>query len=156
MYNANDAKTFLKHFSDCLFYFCSTSAAALLRLCVCVDIDCITIVWLRWKLVQLNSRRLQLVLTREFVIKVFFLFSMCKTVFSCIVHCINCLSNDVTCVWLAEVVMKIRHIWVQHAVVYGIYYWFLGTDKSLRGWWNGAVVWAVPYVTCIRSITWWT
>jgi len=25
-YNANDAKTFLKHFSDCLFYFCSTCA----------------------------------------------------------------------------------------------------------------------------------
>jgi len=24
MHNANDAKTFLKHFSDCLFYFCST------------------------------------------------------------------------------------------------------------------------------------
>jgi len=24
--NANDAKTFLKHFSDCLFYFCSTCA----------------------------------------------------------------------------------------------------------------------------------
>jgi len=23
---ANDAKTFLKHFSDCLFYFCSTCA----------------------------------------------------------------------------------------------------------------------------------
>ena len=23
-YYANDAKTFLKHFSDCLFYFCST------------------------------------------------------------------------------------------------------------------------------------
>ena len=22
--DANDAKTFLKHFSDCLFYFCST------------------------------------------------------------------------------------------------------------------------------------
>jgi len=25
-YSANDAKTFLKHFSDCLFYFCSTCA----------------------------------------------------------------------------------------------------------------------------------
>ena len=25
---ANDAKTFLKHFSDCLFYFCSTCADA--------------------------------------------------------------------------------------------------------------------------------
>jgi len=24
--NANDAKTFLKHFSDCLFYICSTCA----------------------------------------------------------------------------------------------------------------------------------
>ena len=26
LHNANDAKTFLKHFSDCLFYFCSTCA----------------------------------------------------------------------------------------------------------------------------------
>jgi len=25
----NDAKTFLKHFSDCLFYFCSTYADCL-------------------------------------------------------------------------------------------------------------------------------
>ena len=29
MHNANDAKTFLKHFSDCLFYFCSTCAHCL-------------------------------------------------------------------------------------------------------------------------------
>jgi len=28
MHNANNAKTFLKHFSDCLFYFCSTCADA--------------------------------------------------------------------------------------------------------------------------------
>ena len=28
LHNANDAKTFLKHFSDCLFYFCSTCADA--------------------------------------------------------------------------------------------------------------------------------
>ena len=26
LHNANDVKTFLKHFSDCLFYFCSTCA----------------------------------------------------------------------------------------------------------------------------------
>jgi len=26
LHYANDAKTFLKHFSDCLFYFCSTCA----------------------------------------------------------------------------------------------------------------------------------
>ena len=26
MHNANDAKTFLKHFGDCLFYFCSSCA----------------------------------------------------------------------------------------------------------------------------------
>jgi len=26
MHYANDTKTFLKHFSDCLFYFCSTCA----------------------------------------------------------------------------------------------------------------------------------
>ena len=32
MHYANDAKTFLKHFSDCLFYFCST----------CVD--CFTVI----------------------------------------------------------------------------------------------------------------
>jgi len=28
----NDAKTFLKHFSDCLFYFCSTCADCLTEL----------------------------------------------------------------------------------------------------------------------------
>jgi len=32
LHYANDAKTFLKHFSDCLFYFCSTCA------------DCLTVV----------------------------------------------------------------------------------------------------------------
>jgi len=29
--HANDAKTFLKHFSDCLFYFCSTCADSITR-----------------------------------------------------------------------------------------------------------------------------
>jgi len=29
LHNANDAKTFLKHFSDCLFYFCSACADCL-------------------------------------------------------------------------------------------------------------------------------
>jgi len=28
LFAANDAKTFLKHFSNCLFYFCSTYAYA--------------------------------------------------------------------------------------------------------------------------------
>jgi len=28
--HANDAKTFLKHFSDCLFYFCSTYADSII------------------------------------------------------------------------------------------------------------------------------
>ena len=32
MHNANDAKTFLKHFSYCLFYFCSTCADSIKRL----------------------------------------------------------------------------------------------------------------------------
>ena len=30
MHDANDAKTFLKHFSDCLFYFCSTCADSIM------------------------------------------------------------------------------------------------------------------------------
>jgi len=33
LHNANDAKTFLKHFSDCLFYFCSTSADSIMQQC---------------------------------------------------------------------------------------------------------------------------
>jgi len=31
LYNANDAKTFLKHFSDCLFYFCSTCVDSIMH-----------------------------------------------------------------------------------------------------------------------------
>ena len=34
----NDAKTFLKHFSDCLFYFCSTCADSIMMIMTRVTI----------------------------------------------------------------------------------------------------------------------
>jgi len=37
LHNAIDAKTFLKHFSDCLFYFCSTCADSITSM-YCISI----------------------------------------------------------------------------------------------------------------------
>jgi len=36
LHYANDAKTFLKHFSDCLFYFCSTCADSITERFSCI------------------------------------------------------------------------------------------------------------------------